>query len=186
MRRFVERGGWLIADAQTALMDAHCKRLPKGQLDDLFGIERKNLDFSPGLPGLKPVPPSATVAGIDLNQLSTAEPGVVAATGAQARYQDSRGTPAVIVKQHGKGGTVYLNLLMTNYYLQRTEGLAGEGLRRLLAGLLQEAGVSKPYGVTKASGDAVTGVEVHPWRSGNLRLLGLHRNYSLEYWTNQQ
>jgi len=57
--------------------------------------------------------------------------------------------------------------------------LTGEGLRRLLAGLLQEAGVSKPYGVTKTSGESVTGVEVHPWRSGNLRLLGLHRNYSL-------
>ena len=99
--------------------------------------------------------------------------------GAQARYQDSRGTPAVIVKQHGKGRTVYLNLLMTNYYLQRTEGLTGEGLRRLLAGLLQEAGVSKPYSVTKASGEPVTGVEVHPWRSGRLRVLGLHRNYSL-------
>jgi hypothetical protein len=160
-------------------MDAHCKRLPKGQLDDLFGIERKNLDFSAGPPGLKALPPSATVAGIDLSQLSTAEPGVSVIPGAQARYQDSRSTPAVIVKNHGKGKTVYLNLLMTEYYMRRTEGLAGEGLRRLLAGLLQEAGVSKPYGVTKPSGDAVTGVEVHPWRSGNLRLLGLHRNYSL-------
>ena len=179
LQRFVQRGGWLIADAQTALMDAHCKRLPKGQLDELFGIERKNLDFSQGPPGLKPISPSAAVAGLDLNQVSTAEPGVVATTGAQARYQDSRGAPAVIVKQHGKGRTVYLNLLMTNYYSQRTEGLTGEGLRRLLAGLLQEAGVSKPYGVTKTSGESVTGVEVHPWRSGNLRLLGLHRNYSL-------
>ena len=179
LRRFVERGGWLIADAQTALMDAHCKRLPKGQLDDLFGIERKNLDFSAGPPGLKAVSPSATVAGIDLSQLSTAEPGVSVIPDAQARYQDSRSTPAVIVKNHGKGRTVYLNLLMTDYYMRRTEGLAGESLRRLLAGLLQEAGVSKPYGVTKATGEAVTGVEVHPWRSGNLRLLGLHRNYSL-------
>ncbi len=179
LRRFVERGGWLVADSRTALMDAHCKHLPKGQLDDLFGIERRNLNFAPGPPGLKPVPTWATAGGIDLNKLATAEPGVIVTPGAQARYQDSRGTPAVIVKQHGKGRTVYLNLLMTDYYLQRTESLAGEGLRRLLAGLLQEAGVSKPYGVTKASGESVTGVEVHPWRSGNLRLLGLHRNYSL-------
>jgi len=179
LRRFVERGGWLVADSRTALMDAHCKRLPKGQLDDLFGIERKNLSFSAGPSGLTPVLPSATASGIDLNQLGTAEPGVVVMPGAQARYQDSRGTPAVIVKQHGKGRTVYLNLLMTGYYLQRTDSLAGEGLRRLLAGLLQEAGVSKPYGITKGNGEPVTGVEVHPWRSGNLRLLGLHRNYSL-------
>jgi Beta-galactosidase trimerisation domain/Beta-galactosidase len=179
LRRFAERGGWLIADSRAALMDAHCKRLPKGQLDDLFGIERKNLDFAPGPPGLKPLQASAAATGIDLEKLTTAEPGIIVTPGAQARYQDSRGTPAVIVKQHGKGRTIYLNLLMTDYYLLRTESSAGEGLRRLLAGLLQEAGVSKPYGITKASGELVAGVEVHPWRSGNLRLLGLHRNYSL-------
>jgi hypothetical protein len=49
--------------------------------------------------------------------------------------------------------------------------------------LLQEAGVSRPYGVTKANGQPVAGVEVHPWRSGHLRLLGLHRNYSLNVGT---
>ena len=62
LRRFVETGGWLIADSRAALMDAHCKRLPKGQLDDLFGIERKNLDFAPGPPGLKPVATSAELS----------------------------------------------------------------------------------------------------------------------------
>jgi hypothetical protein len=180
LRRFVERGGCLVADAQPGLMDAHCKRLPKGQLDHLFGIERRTSAFSPGPPGLKAAGGAAATTGdINLDNLVTAEPGIVVAAGAQARYQDSRGTPAVIVKQHGKGRTVYLNLLMTNYYLQRTEGLIGEGLRRLLAGLLQDFGISRPCAVTKASGESVTGVEVHPWRSGNLRLLGLHRNYSL-------
>lgn len=180
LRRFVERGGCLVADSQTGLMDAHCKRLPKGQLDDLFGIERKSSNLSPGPPGLKASPgTTATTSGVNLENLVTAEPGITVKAGAQARYQDSRGTPAVIVKQHGKGRTVYLNLLMTNYYLQRTEGLTGEGLRRLLAGLLQEAGVPRSYSVTKVNGEPVTGVEVHPLRSGNLRLLGLHRNYSL-------
>jgi Beta-galactosidase trimerisation domain/Beta-galactosidase len=180
LRRFVERGGWLVADSRTALMDAHCKRLPKGQLDDFFGIERRSPDFSPGPPGLKPASAaSLTASGIGLETLVTAEPGVAVVPGAQARYLDSRGTPAVIVKQHGKGRTVYLNLMMTDYYLRRTESMAGDGLRRLLAGLLQEAGVLKFYGVTKASGEPLTAVEVHPWRSGSLRLLGLHRNYSL-------
>jgi hypothetical protein len=68
---------------------------------------------------------------------------------------------------------------MTDYYLQRTESLSGEGSRRLIAGLLEEARVSKSYAITKSNGQPVTGVEVHPWRCGNLRLLGLHRNYSL-------
>jgi len=116
---------------------------------------------------------------LNLKSLSTAEPGIRIASGAQARYQDSRGMPAVIVKQHGKGRTIYLNLMMTQYYLHRTDSSMGEGLRQLLAALLQEGGVRKPYTITKADGQPVTGVEVHPWRSGNLRLLALHRNYSL-------
>ena len=40
VRRFVKRGGTVVADCRTALMDEHCKLLAKGQLDDLFGIER--------------------------------------------------------------------------------------------------------------------------------------------------
>jgi hypothetical protein len=179
LRRFVDRGGWLIADARTALMDAHCKRLVKGQLDDLFGIERTSAAFSPGPPGLKPSSPTVDTHRLNLGNLSTAEPGIRVSAGTQARYQDSIGTPAVIVNRHGKGMTVYLNLLMTNYYLQRTESQVGESLRQLLANLLQEAGVSRPYAISRADGQPLTGVEVHPWRCGNLRLLGLHRNYSL-------
>jgi hypothetical protein len=68
---------------------------------------------------------------------------------------------------------------MTPYYSLRTQSSAGEGLRLLLAELLKEAGVRKPYATAKSNGQPVTGVEVHPWRSGNLRLLGLHRNYTL-------
>src|SRR5439155_16556970 len=97
-------------------------------------IQRTNTDFAPGPPGLKAVQAPAEIAsGIDLENISTAEPGVRVGPDGQARYQDSRRTPAVIMKQQGKGKTVYLNLLMTNYYLQRTESTAGEGLRRLIA-----------------------------------------------------
>ncbi len=180
LRRFVERGGWLVADSRPALMDARCKRLPKGQLDDLFGIVRTSSDFVPGPPGLRAMEASAKPLSANVVEgLATAEPGVRAAPGVQARYQDSRGTPAVIMKQHGKGRAVYLNLVMTSYYLQRAESSEGEGLRKLLAGLLREAGVSRQYEVTTPTGQPVIGVEVHPWSAGHLRLLGLHRNYSL-------
>jgi hypothetical protein len=180
LRRFVEKGGWLVADARLALMDARCRRLPKGQLDDFFGIERTSPDFVPGPPGFKPLQgASARETGIQLEYLSTAEPGVQATPDAHARYRDARGTDAVIVKQHGTGRTVYLNLLITDYYRRRTESTAGEGLRQLIAALLEEAKVLRPYGFERSDGQPLAGVEVHPWRSGKLRLLGLHRNYSL-------
>jgi len=36
---FVRAGGTVIADNMTATMDEHCRRLPHGQLDGLFGID---------------------------------------------------------------------------------------------------------------------------------------------------
>jgi hypothetical protein len=76
--------------------------------------------------------------------------------------------------------------LLTPYYLQRTESSAGEGLRELLAELLKQAEVSRPYSVVTTNGRPVTGVEIHPWRCGNLRLLGLHRNYTLNLGRNEE
>lgn len=36
MRNFVSQGGTLIAEGQPGLFDEHCRRLPTGQLDDVF------------------------------------------------------------------------------------------------------------------------------------------------------
>ncbi len=42
IEEFVREGGTVIADNMTATMDEHCRRLPKGQLDELFGIQSKS------------------------------------------------------------------------------------------------------------------------------------------------
>jgi hypothetical protein len=41
LREWVEQGGTLIADMQPGIMTEHCRVLPKGQLDDLFGVDRR-------------------------------------------------------------------------------------------------------------------------------------------------
>ena len=64
VRRFVRNGGTAIADGRLALMDAHCRRLETGQLDDLFGVVRTGQEWSPGRPGL--VRTGAKAAGMDL------------------------------------------------------------------------------------------------------------------------
>jgi len=38
LRRYVAEGGILVADRNPGVRDAHGKRLPKGQLDDVFGL----------------------------------------------------------------------------------------------------------------------------------------------------
>jgi hypothetical protein len=180
LRRFVERGGTLVADCRTALMDGHCKTLAKGQLDDLFGIERSDTKFAPGPAGLKSNGANDLFAG-DLEKLSAAEPGIKVVSGATALFKDDKGTPAVICKNHGKGRTIYLNAVVTDYHRWRQKQPEGETLRTLVANVIKAANVSPSYAITQADGKPVpTGaVEVHPWQHGDMRILGLHRNYGL-------
>ena len=181
VRRFVDRGGTAVADCRTALMDSHCKLLEKGQLDDLFGIERKDLKFAPGEAGLK-VPgtmsPYVLLVGM-LKGVRAAEPGVRAAKGALACYQDAAGTPAVIVKTSGKGRAIYLNAVITDYHRWRLRPPEGGELRRLMEAIFRTADVRPQYALTPVGGGDCYGVEVHPHVSGEMRILGLHRNYQL-------
>ena len=180
VRRFVKRGGTVIADCRTALMDSHCKMLPHGQLDDLFGIERKGLKFAPGRAGLRSAGQTVEAPAVTmLAKVPPAEPDVAAAAGANALYSSAAGTPAVIVKRHGKGRTIYLNAVITDYHRWRMRPPEGEDLRMFVADLLKQAGVQPEYKVTTDDGKPALGVEVHPWRCGNLRILALHRNYGL-------
>jgi hypothetical protein len=180
LRRFVERGGTLIADCRTALMDNHSKLFAKGQLDDLFGIERRDLRFAPGPAGLDLIVKGAQSSQKSrLDKVPAAEPGIRVVGKAQALYQDANGTPAVIVRNVGKGRTIYLNAVITDYHRWRLLPPEGDSLRRFIASLLRQAGVGRQYEITQSDGTTAVGIEVHPWRSGNMRIVGIHRNYGL-------
>jgi hypothetical protein len=116
---------------------------------------------------------------VTLENVSAAEPGIKAVVGARALYRDVKGTPAVVFSQHGKGTSIYLNADITNYQRWRLQPLEGESLRHLIAGLLKSANVPGQYTIAQSDGQEVTGVEVHPWQCGSLRILGIHRNYDL-------
>jgi hypothetical protein len=60
-------------------MDEHCRNLDRGQLDELFGIERKNMKFAPGPPGLRRVSDEFRNLPQRLDKVRTAETGVAAA-----------------------------------------------------------------------------------------------------------
>ena len=182
VRRFVERGGTAIADARLALMDEHCKMLEKGQLDDLFGIERKDMKYERGESALesawKKTDPPPYVLGGKLANLRTVEPGVKAVAGAGVLLADAAGVPAMIVRDHGKGRTIYLNMEIMDYHRWRMKPPEGEPLRGLLNMVFAQAGVKPQYAISAATGEHASIVaEVHPFRSGELRIVGLHRNY---------
>lgn len=182
LRRFVERGGVLVADCRTALMDEHCKALGKGQLDDLFGITRRDLTYAPGPEGLKPVKGASgeLAGGEPFDRVSAAEPGVRVKGAAVAYYEDANGTPAVIVNKTGRGATVYLNAVVTDYYRWRIRSSDGESLRAFVARLIEMANVPPQYDLTMADGSHPVGIEIHPYSDGKTRLLAIHRNYHLK------
>lgn len=186
VRDFVDRGGTVIADCRTALMDGHCKMLAKGQLDDLFGIERSGLQFAPGPAGLQAlsfteVPSFLINRRLDVvsdSKIATAEPGVRVAAGAIALCTDSRKTPAFIVHPYGKGLAVYLNAIVTDYDRWRVKPPEGSGLLAMVSGLLKDSGIKGECDVT-AGGKSVAGVELFRFVSGDLKMLAMHRNYPL-------
>ena len=169
VRDFVARGGTVIADCRTALMDEHCKTLPKGQLDDLFGIERTSTRIAPA---------PATKAGIKLAWTEPAEADIKEVSGATALYHDGKGTPGFISRTHGKGRTIYLNAFVTDYHRWRLRPPEGDALLAAIDTLLTGAGLTNAFPVT-ANGKPVAGVELFPFASGDLQILAIHRNYQL-------
>lgn len=153
---FARAGGLVVADNMTATMDEHCKRLPRGQLDELFGIQRSEVGWieAAAAGSLPPV-------GEGSESLQVYEPNITLTTGSAANSVDH--TPAVIRNRVGKGLALYLNLDMHNYGKYRLSPPSGEGYRNCFRQLLSEAGVESPVKVTNASdGQPPECVEV--WR----------------------
>lgn len=181
VRRFVRKGGTVVADCRTALMDQHCKMLEKGQLDDLFGIERTSLDMQQGTSDLKRTTTKALLEDLPaaLEGVLAAEKGITLAKGAHAMYADACDTPAVIINKQGKGTAIYLNAVVTDYHRWRLLPPEGESLRQLVHAIFDKADIDPQFIVTTADGKRPRGVEIFPYKSGELTLLGINRNYQL-------
>jgi hypothetical protein len=153
---FVRAGGTLIADNMTATMDEHCRRLPRGQLDELLGIERKGV-------GWRAKPGGGTLAteGSGVAPLEGFEPDIAVVSGEAQRT--STGVPVLIENQVGDGRAVYLNLGMHDYGKYRLTPPLGDGYRELFARILKESGIEPAIRVLNADDDfPVPCVEV--WR----------------------
>ncbi|MFC1712634.1 beta-galactosidase trimerization domain-containing protein [Candidatus Poribacteria bacterium] len=169
---FVRAGGTVIADNMTATMDEHCRRLPQGQLDELFGIQRSEVGWSPKAEG-GDLP--TTVEGSE--PLQVYEPGVAVTTGS-SQYGNA---PAVIENRVGKGCAIYLNLDMHNYGEYRLTPPRGEGYRGCFRQLLQGAGVEAPVKVINAEdGQPAACVEVWRYRGDGADYVALMRNAEVD------
>jgi hypothetical protein len=172
---FVRAGGTVIADNMTATMDEHCRRLPRGQLDGLFGIQRSDVSWrAKAEAGALPV----TVAGAV--PLQVYEPDIAVTTG-NARYGHAAAcpyhAPAVIGNRVGEGRAVYLNLDMYDYGKHRLTPPSGESYRDCFRQLLQEAGVEAPVKVLNTRDNRPAAcVEVWRYRGNSANYVALMRN----------
>ena len=182
---FVAKGGHLIADHLCGVLDEHGRGRPKGALDGLFGLRRKE---SRGLLGgrflceidaelyQQPFEKRLRYGGaLHHGRLTIYERGTLALPGSRTPKED-RGV--LIRRPHEKGSSVYLNLTPLPYVIPRhRRGDVGAALRRIVGQELRDAGLAPRLEIRDREGHEVIGVEALWWRLKDGRqLLGLVAN----------
>lgn len=184
LKRFTQKGGIVVADCTCALMDEHCKELDKGELDNFFGIKGNKInkklcnnilipknDLPNEFAWAKPL--------INISNISNALSDVSIIDDAHALFTDNNGTSAIILKNHGLGKTVYLNMDITNYHRWRLKDNEGDNIRKIFNALFEIAAV-KPYTpLTTINENDKSSLEIFNKKSGKMDLISVHRNYQL-------
>lgn len=191
VRRYVERGGVVIADVRPAIYDTHCHALKTGALDDLFGIEPQA--GGPSLSKAGVLEPGPTLAGLAAAAVRVGEMDLRLKPGATAWGQvalDKQRAPALVVNNAGKGKAVLLNCAFPEYTRYRAGGLGGEvsivtkaaearPMKYVLAALLKRCGNIEPAVqlLKAADGTHVPG-RIYLYRDGAAIYAAVEQHYS--------
>jgi hypothetical protein len=196
LRAYVEQGGVLVTDLMAGRMNENCRVWPDspGPLDVLLGVKRAPFAFEEetkdeGDKGGFGRPVEITMqsdfgglkAGERLFFQGFQEPGLQA--GAAKALASAPGGPALLAQPHGKGLAYTLNFDLPNYLAQRGASdaeKATQPARRLLAALLQKAGI-EPVVKVRAKGADVhpMGWETFRFSMGEAEFYAIHVNGSV-------
>ena len=175
IRRFVERGGVVIADVIPAIMDGNCVFRRNGALDDLFGISRTEQLCAPKKAAMKVQKQSLMMESkscdipmIDVSELTTdaaVKPVAGKALGA------ANNTPVVIVNRVGRGLAVLLNFPFSHY--QVLEPAKRESFRDLLSALASIAGIKPFCQVLASDGKPMIGCRLSRFKRGSIVTIGI-------------
>ncbi|MBO4345029.1 MAG: beta-galactosidase trimerization domain-containing protein, partial [Victivallales bacterium] len=144
VKAFVENGGTVVADIRPAVMDGHCNILPKGALDDVFGISRNGLLSSV----------TANLANYNLTD-AIVDPSVTATTAKCETFKFSKDGKdmelnVMFRNDYGKGHAILLNFQFPKALIK--DGHIG-ALDDFTEKLFVETGVSTPAALRAANGD---------------------------------
>jgi hypothetical protein len=171
IRRFVEKGGVVIADGAAGLMDEHCVHARQGRLDDLFGISAPPA-ASRGVAAPRASGPVAvTEDGVSwelkpetVEGLEALEPKVRAASG-QALLRVGP-TGIAITRRVGSGRALYLNMLLDRYPRLRGKSWGGDAYRALVERLLSHVDIRPAVTVVDFAGRPAPRITVSRYRFG--------------------
>lgn len=172
IRGFVRSGGLVLADLAPGVMDEHCKRLPGGFLDDVFGVKQ-------GAARAKRTGKADISATVDAVRFEAAIPdavvdGSLTLTTAEALGKTGA-TPVVTVNEFGNGKAVLLNLALDHYETLRKAG-SEEPIKNLLRRVLEIRGVRSRIKLTTEAGE-LKGCETVFFRDGPIEYVGLLRSH---------
>ena len=170
IRAYVRSGGTLIADAQTGVMDPHCRFRDNGAIDDVLGIRRLSMavGYTEGN-AVCAAPAGWKDAGGDLG-LKPLEPGIQTTTG--KALAPGASAPAVIVNSFGKGKTWYLNLDLGKMELLQRKG-ADRPLLSVVRLMLEDAGAKPFAALLRPDGARLENCLVFAYHRGPLHYVGL-------------
>jgi len=151
IRRFVARGGTLIADALPGIMDEHCTFRAVRPLQDVFGVS--------ALPGTR----EALVQ-------AEGDPGLRAVSAEPLAQKGER--PFLLGHRFGQGRAYLLNRFLFDYPMQRTEGNAGPLLDQMSL-VLKDSDLRPKVKVSGSGGERVPECAAYLYNLGSTRLLGL-------------
>ena len=178
IRRFVDAGGILLADAFPGLLDEGCRPDHPGVLAKVLGV---------GFPGAIPGPqvklaPASTEDGTELGRM-VADGGLTLA-GAQASGRTEDGTPIFTVHRYGRGSAIVLNVLARDYQIWRTAATEMP-FRSAVGRLLADAGIELYPDVKLVVGTGglfehpIQVTEVHRYELDGAKYVGILRHHKL-------
>jgi len=173
LKRYVERGGILIADVCPGIMDGHCALRQRGALDELFGV-RRDESLAAAAPAGLTLPPAEVRTGsgsVSLPAVSMSEAQVdkaVTLAGGEAKGRAGQ-WPAIVLRRHGSGLAVLLNVALAGYEKRHPPERAA--LRDLVGGLVSLSGLKPFCRAFAQDGQPLPGCRLPRFRRGRVRTL---------------
>lgn len=170
IRKYVERGGIVVADVRPALYNEHCKPRAHGALDGLFGIARRGAEQA------RPATVKTTVVSpmsLEVPKLLV-DPAVKVGGDLALVVGTADEVPAAIVHPVGAGHAVLLNYSLSSWPRPGTADDPRD-YGDVVRSLGDTTGVWPRLTITDAAGKAARNVEVIRWANGRSQIVALLR-----------